>query len=298
MREVEYQGIESVVYDRGDIKIIIAKGIGPRILFLGFKGGENLFAELPDVEIKTELGIWKIYGGHRLWHSPEAMPRSYVPDNEPVAIDERGDRVIVEGIPERYTGIAKRIEVEFISKNSLRVYHYLKNTNPWEIELAAWALSVMSERGMVIIPQNKRLAGPDNLLPNRVLVLWPYTDVNDRRLILGSEYIFLKQDPSIEEPVKIGTNVTDGWCAYYRDKILFIKKFKFLRERIYPDYGCTVESYTNSRMIELETIGPLTRLEPGGEIEHIEEWELVKGIELSTNEECLRGLAKGLVKVE
>jgi hypothetical protein len=297
MKRIEYQGIESFVYEKGNIKIVVSVGVGPRILFLGFKDGENLFADLPDVEIKSGLGVWKIYGGHRLWHSPEAMPRSYAPDNSPVEISERANRIIMQAQAEPGTGIAKRMEIEFTSQNSLKVYHYLKNTNLWEVELAAWALSVMGERGVVIIPQNKKLSGPDNLLPNRILVLWPYTKVNDKRLILGDEHIILKQDKDSKVPIKIGANVTDGWCAYYRDRVLFIKKFSFFGERQYPDFGCNVESYTNDRMIELETLGPLIRLKPQEELEHIEEWELVKGLSISFEEGKLRGLSKELVKV-
>lgn len=279
MKKIRYRGIESLVYERGKIKVIVARGVGPRILFFGFRDGENLFAELPDVKIKTGLGTWKIYGGHRLWHSPESMPRSYAPDNDAVDIKERGGRVIIEAKPEKGTGIAKRMEIEFKSESSLTVCHYLKNINLWEVELAAWALSVMAKGGRVIIPQNKNLCGPDTLLPNRVMVLWPYTKINDKRLILEDGYIFLNQDQEVKEPIKIGLNVTDGWCAYQKGKILFKKKFKFFKDRSYPDFGCTVESYTNDRMIELETVGPLTRLKPEEELEHIEEWKLENNLQ-------------------
>jgi hypothetical protein len=279
MTEIKYQGMESRVYEQGEVKIIVAKAVGPRILFLGFREGENLFAELSEVEMKTALGPWKLYGGHRLWHAPEVMPRTYAPDNEPVAITERGSRIVVEGKPEKGTGIVKRLEIEFISKNSLKVYHYLKNINLWEIELAAWALSVMVPGGMAIIPQNKKLNGPDHLLPNRLVVLWPYTKIDDKRLRLGDEYVILRQDSTMTSPIKIGIKATAGWCAYYQGKELFIKRFKFFDEKTYPDFGVTVESYTNDKMIELETVGPLRRLKPGEELEHIEEWELVKGID-------------------
>ena len=274
MKKIKYQGIESLVFERGKIKVIVARGVGPRILFFGFRDGENLFAELSDVKIKTGLGIWKIYGGHRLWHSPESMPRSYAPDNDAVDIKKRGSRIIIEAKPEKDTGIAKRMEIEFKSESSLKIYHYLKNINLWEIELAAWALSVMAKGGSVIIPQNKKLCGPDTLLPNRIMVLWPYTKINDKRLILEDDYVFLRQDQEVKEPIKIGLNVTDGWCAYRKGNILFKKKFKFFKDRLYPDSGCTVESYTNDRMIELETLSPLTKLKPGEELEHIEEWKL------------------------
>jgi hypothetical protein len=36
--------------------------------------------------------------------------------------------------------------------------------------------------------------------------------------------------------------------------------------------------------LELETLGPLTLLEPGEELEHVEDWYLYDGIPLPTNE--------------
>jgi hypothetical protein len=42
----------------------------------------------------------------------------------------------------------------------------------------------------------------------------------------------------------------------------------------YPDFGCSVEIFTNAAMLEVETLGPLTTLEPGSAVEHIEQWSL------------------------
>jgi hypothetical protein len=42
----------------------------------------------------------------------------------------------------------------------------------------------------------------------------------------------------------------------------------------YPDFGCSVEIFTNAAMLEVETLGPLATLEPGSAVEHVEEWSL------------------------
>ena len=56
---------------------------GPRIVRLTLAGSDdNLFAEVADIKIPTPYGDYSLFGGHRLWHSPEAMPRSYMPDND------------------------------------------------------------------------------------------------------------------------------------------------------------------------------------------------------------------------
>jgi hypothetical protein len=40
--------------------------------------------------------------------------------------------------------------------------------------------------------------------------------------------------------------------------------------------GCNTESYADKDTVELETLGPLVRLEPGAHAEHIESWRLAK----------------------
>ncbi|HET6442458.1 MAG TPA: hypothetical protein VFH53_08780, partial [Phycisphaerae bacterium] len=36
--------------------------------------------------------------------------------------------------------------------------------------------------------------------------------------------------------------------------------------------------FTNADILEVESLGPLVTLEPGGEIEHVEEWHLFSDV--------------------
>jgi hypothetical protein len=38
--------------------------------------------------------------------------------------------------------------------------------------------------------------------------------------------------------------------------------------------------FTNADMLELETLGPLTKLAPGASVEHVERWTLYSGAQL------------------
>ena len=67
---------------------------------------------------------------------------------------------------------------------------------------------------------------------------------------------------------------------YARHGHLFIKKADFDKKAAYPDFGCTVESFTNADLLELETLGPLARIAPGGAAEHLERWSLFKNVPL------------------
>ena len=71
----------------GTVDVLVTLDLGPRVIYYGFAGGENTFAELgPDTVVKSELGEWHPWGGHRLWHAPEASPRRYVLDDVPVKV--------------------------------------------------------------------------------------------------------------------------------------------------------------------------------------------------------------------
>ena len=77
----------------------------------GFAGGDNLLGWVPETVVKTDLGEWRPWGGHRLWSAPEHMPRSYSPDNDPVDVQVSGRTVTLTQAVEPKTGIEKVLTV-------------------------------------------------------------------------------------------------------------------------------------------------------------------------------------------
>src|SRR6266498_5557266 len=69
-----------------------------RITGLVPAGKPNLMADLSSsLPTPTPYGDYHFLGGHRLWHAPEAMPRSYIPDDGEITITDLSDGVILEG---------------------------------------------------------------------------------------------------------------------------------------------------------------------------------------------------------
>lgn len=259
----------------GTIELIATSDVGPRIVRLAFVGAQNVFGGLEE-----QFGLmggeeWRLYGGHRFWHSPEAMPRSYYPDNEPLQVEVEQDTLRLIQPAESTTGMQKTMEVA-LAEGGIQVAHTLTNEGPWAVEVAPWALSVMAAKGVAVIPQPR--GDPEALLPNRVLMLWPYTDMTDPRVHWGRKFILLRQDPAIASPIKLGLSADDGWCACLCGETLFLKCFDYLADAMYPDNGCSVESYANDRFLELETLGPLEYLEPGDSTTHVERWHLFRDV--------------------
>ncbi|MGW8249537.1 MAG: hypothetical protein ACWGO1_02755 [Anaerolineales bacterium] len=249
--------------------------VGPRIIRFGFTEQANEFKEFDSEVGETGGNEWRSYGGHRLWHAPEAIPRTYSPDNSPVEVRSSASGLHAIQSVEALTGIQKEIEITLDEQGAhARLVHRLRNLGLWTVELAAWCLTVMETGGTAIIPLPPRGPHPENLLPTGSIALWAYTDLSDARLTWGREMILMKQDPHSSLPQKIGASVPDGWVAYARSNHLFVKTFKYLPDAVYPDLGCCVEVFTDDEFLEIETLGAVRRLEPGGETEYIEDWYL------------------------
>lgn len=276
--KIDYGGWPNCIkISNKEIELIVTTDIGPRIVRFGYINKQNFFYLVPDHLGKIGGEEWRIYGGHRLWHAPEAMPRSYNPDNERVEFSIYDNSIKLTQAKENSTGIVKEMEITLShDKNEVTVLHRFINQNLWDIELAVWPLSMLARGGRAIIPHEPYGEGNDFLLPSRSLALWQFTKMNDPRWIWGEKYIQVKQDPMFTSEQKIGITNKQGWTAYYLYGEVIIKRFDFNPDAVYPDYGCNNEIYINGDFLEIETLGPLTKLAPGGTVEHTEHWLLTK----------------------
>jgi hypothetical protein len=196
-----------------------------RIMGLTPAGKPNMLADISDFpRIPTPYGEFVFKGGHRLWHSPEAMPRTYIPDT-PLTITELPDGVILEAQTEPATGIRKRIEIRLSpDKPSVTLLHTLFNDGLWAVELAPWAITQFRLGGTVILPMPVGNVDAAGLLANRQFSLWPYAHMNDPRVKWGDEFILFKAD-ALLPPFKLGYFNPHGWLAYYMDGTIFRKTF-------------------------------------------------------------------------
>jgi hypothetical protein len=125
---------------------------------------------------------------------------------------------------------------------------------------------------------------PEALLPVNMLGLWAYTDMSDSRWTWGRKYIMLQQDSAKTDPQKIGAMVPDGWLAVANNGHLFVKKFEFVSGATYPDFGCSVETFTDGEMLEAETVAPMVTLQPEQSVEYVEHWFLFNHVPVPMND--------------
>ncbi|MBI5740036.1 MAG: hypothetical protein HZA16_04870 [Nitrospirae bacterium] len=294
VNKIPYGGWKNCVRISNDIvDLIVTADVGPRIIRYGITGKENELCEVESTLGLTGGDEWRIYGGHRLWHSPEDRERTYVPDNFPVQCNEIANGIHTVQDTELLTGIKKEMMITLSPDSpSVKVVHRLTNKGLLPAEMSVWAITAMATGGKEIIPQGGKDTG---LLPNRVISLWPYTKINDPRVYWGERYIILKHDPRTEQPFKLGLSNEKGWAAYFNRGRLFVKYYKHLPDVRYPDFGASYESYLNDFMLEMETLSPLTVLAPDSFIGHEEQWGLFDNVPEPPDDEA--GIEQLLRKV-
>lgn len=267
----------------GVVEALVTLDLGPRIIRYGFLSRENMMLEdtarengSTNESIEAVFGPgsrFYNYGGLRVWLSPEDMPLTYYPDNDPVAWEKQPDGSVEFTPPvQRVTDVQVRLRVALAADSTkLSVNTYVTNTGDSPLQKAVWCLTVLAPGGLEVVPHPMHETG---LLANRVLSIWPYDDMSDPRVYWGKHYITLKQDPSIESPYKFGLNNLRGWAGYFLHDCLYVKRFAYNPDGCYPDFGTGFETYACGNFIEMESLGELTSITPGSTAHHGEEWEL------------------------
>jgi hypothetical protein len=278
----------------GDIELVVTADVGPRVIWCGAPGGQNVFKTF-DAEMGTSGEVeWKIRGGARLWVAPEDRVASYELDNGPVRIDVDGDTLVATAPIEPRAQVQKQMVINVPARGArVTIRHRIRNTALLPTEFAVWALAVMAPGGTAVTGLPPRGTHPEVLAPTNPLVMWAFTDLSDARWSLLRKYVVLRQDPHAVLPQKLGHFNRDTWGAYLLNGELFVKRCVADVSSRYADFGCSFETFTNSDMLELETLGPLRRVEGGQWAEHTECWALHRHVSLSawTDEEIDRVVA-------
>ena len=277
----DFHGSKTVIIENEYFQVECLAEAGPRIVRLvPIWMGENLFAETPDLLRTTPAGEFHFHGGHRLSIAPETVAHSYVPDNNGLTIENKTNGVRLRGIVEGVTNIRKTMSIQLSPSGPfVLIKHALENLGSEPVKLAPWAITMMRPGGVGVLPQYFKVTDADGLQPNRRFALWPYSQWNDRRLRLGEEFVAIKAGAP-REGVKVGYFNPNGWMGYLFDDVFFVKRFGVRGDEEYPDFGCNAEAFSNHRVVELQSLGPITELAPKQVVIHTETWEVYKEKEI------------------
>ncbi len=283
MKFTEYKNFgRCLCLEHKDVMALITVDVGPRIIYFGTKDKNFMFEDIDRVVSNSgeyfdeNFGVgvhWNIYGGHRVWKSPEDM-ETYVPDNVKIEVTE------CEGKYTFVSKIAKRLDYQltvWFEDDKFRVKNEIVNKSNDTISLAVWALTVMAGGGTLVCKLNDKV---DDLNPIQNIVLWPYTDLADSRLRLTRDRLELDQRADTE-PLKLGFFLKKR-TAYYQlgDSAL---KIEFEEtEGQHADFGCNFETYTSGHILEVEALSALKDLLPSETASLSETFEIVENFDKST----------------
>jgi hypothetical protein len=288
-----------------NVELVALADVGPRVVRYVFCGSENIFHEVPEHAGLTGGTEFRLYGGHRLWAWPE-VPRTYFPDNRPVLAAQRGAALILTAEVEDSapgTRLQKELEIELDEYSTrVSVTHRITNRDDSPTDLAVWCPTMMRAEGKAILPLPPRAAmDAEHFQSVGPLTLWSFTDLADPRWQFGTDFIqlnqhtkptgrFLDQMTGIFDPA--------GWGAYYANGTVFLKQVQPIAGATYPDFGCNFEVFTNPEFLELETLGPKVRLQPGQTATHQETWSLHHSVPPGAGDEWIRSAIVPLVSLQ
>ena len=277
MRHGDFHGHETVIVENEHFQMECLVNAGPRIVrLIPAWMGENIFIEAPGAAIRTDLGEYHYFGGHRLWTAPKSVAWSYNPDDHGVSLKESQEGIKLVGSVDTKTQIRKTFSIQMSpNRPFIMIKHKIENHGNEILRLAPCAITMLRPMSTVLLPQQTGTVDKEGFLPNRNFSLWSYSRWDDPRLSFGHEFIKLKSDDT-KRAFKLGYFDSPGWLGYIFDDVFFVKRFGVRRDEEYPDSGCNAEVYITDRLVELESIGALVDLKPQESIVHTETWEVYR----------------------
>lgn len=280
IKEIDYENFgKCVKISNGIIDVVVTIDFGPRIISFGFSGNENLFYN--DIDRKHTISIdnpeltgendnvFYYYGGHRLWLSPERSSKTIYPDNAPVVYSILPDGVSFTQPKQKTTNIQAGFEIIMGEDAAdIMVVHTAKNYSKEPQACGLWPITMLKGDGLIVLPQNTDTN--NSYRPNRTLVYWPGTDIRDERIFYSNRFVTIKHKHDNAKPLKIGTNNVFGWAAYVGHNYTFMKRYVHSSQAVYPDFGSSCEINIQQDFIELQSLSPMYRIEPGQGIKHVE----------------------------
>ncbi len=280
--------------DNGLIEVRVVTDVGPRIIDVRRTGGDNLLHTVEEQLGRSGEPEWTFRGGWRLWVAPERRETTYALDNSGCAAEVLDGRTVrVTGPEQPAASIRKQIDVTLVpGEPRVRLTARIRNVGSAPVTYAAWSLPVLRPGGRAFVPLD--VGAPTAFDATRRLILWSYTALGDPRYQFGDRLVQIDQRRVAPPPAsqtgrrddesKIGVDSAQGWSAYLLDGTLLLKRFPHDAAGQYPDGGATIEVYSSREFLELEHLGPLTRLTPGEELVLPEDWWLFPDVTIRAGE--------------
>lgn len=249
-------------------------------------GGRILSFTCNGKELLLPSSVHEVNYGATLWPSPQSdwgWPPYEVLDTDPYHVSFDGGELVLRSKPDTVSGylFQKRFRVS-TGDTAVNIEYSIYNMSSQVKQVAAWDVC-RTAGGLCFFP-----VGEDAELPASSL-----ESVKEENGILW--YHFHKS--LLSEPQKLFSTAREGWLAYLKDGLLFVKTFPdtYVSE-LAPGQGeVEIFAQKDGLYIELENHGPYTTLKPGEHLTYCEKWYL-KEVDRSLVPDVLVEIVRELVK--
>lgn len=268
-----------VTIANGVIEAIVVPDVG-RVMEFRFIGQASPFWEDPTLRGKAPdpaSSDWGNFGGDKTWPAPQAdwdkvTPRAWPPpvafDSMPVEVTVRRDTLVLTSPVDPHYGIrTERVLALQPDAATMTITTTYEKVSGAPLKTGIWIITQLAEPVGVYAP-----------VPVRSLFEQGYNrqsgEVLPADLKVSKGLLSLTRDPS--KSTKIGMDTTRLLWVGRTDMVLIESPRQQGAE--YPDQQSSTEIYTNPNpkaYVELEMLGPLSTLNPGDRIQHVNTYTLL-----------------------
>lgn len=266
----------------GNVSMTVDVNMGARII--SFKIGTQ--------EVLSPNTVNRQFYGSSLWLSPEGKWKGHgVLDRAPYQVSRHEKmKLLLQSQPDANHGFLVTKYFQGLPQDTAVLIRYtIKNIADSAQEVAPWEVTRVLTGGLAFFPKRN----PDDD-PQKNAV-YPVPLITD-----ASGLIWYPYDSSTEAPQKLFANGGEGWVAYARQGIIFIKVFPVIDPSAAAPHEKNVELYVNKEKtyIELENQGVYQQLQPGEELTYTVKWfvrKLPVNMPVAVGDMTLVNFVRGIV---
>lgn len=277
---VTRNGYENCIeLNNDEVRVVLEPNLGGRVLIYE-KNGNNVLYINPDQDgVVYEAGkVIPHPSAGRFDIGPEkTIPKRPVLFFGPWEGRITGDReAIMISRKDSSTGVQLVRKFRLASVGSrLECTQVIRNISSETKRYCFWSRTFVEGGGISLTPLNPNSRYPKGYIiygPGNVMDFMPAEEpvIRVRQGILE-----IIGPPSRPKFIMDGE---EGWMAYIsRDDQLFVKKYPVYPDRMYGEMAAATASvwYNGEEMCEIEPIGPMETIRPGGEVSFTETWFLL-----------------------
>lgn len=271
------------VLNSGNLYMVIDGNTGSRVISLKLDGEEILGSKIEHPK----------YYGSTLWLSPEGKWRGQAVLDASAYTNEffNGEELRLKSKDDTVNGFAfLKIFQTNMSDTSIIIKYTITNISKEPQEVAPWEVTRVPTGGLAFFPKRS----PEDIpVANKRLPVLTTCD--------SAGFIWYPYDSSLLSSQKVFIDGSEGWVAYIRNKVIFIKKFPVIDPRQAAPGEKNIELYVNKEntYIELENQGAYRKLLTGNSLSYETKWyarRLPSGLKVETGNRALISYIRSVVR--